>query len=169
MAEKTLYEILELSETASPESVRAAWDRLSARFNPNRAENATDPATRTRYAAVKEAYLTLGNPQKRAAYDQRLNARWNAAVNQSFHLSPKAAFVLIALFGLGAYGYNAKQERARIQSEKAIATAIAQEAADKARAEAEHASVEQQKALDQKAHEERTRHQREADLREIQR
>jgi curved DNA-binding protein CbpA len=43
MAEKTLYDILELSETASAEVIRAAYERLSVLWDPDGPRGRTEP------------------------------------------------------------------------------------------------------------------------------
>lgn len=71
MAGKTLYDILELSLSASPESVRSAYERLSAKF----AADSLNPDAKLRADATTEAFLTLSNPAKRAQYDKTLATR----------------------------------------------------------------------------------------------
>ena len=74
MSEQTLYEILEVSEKATPDKIRAAWTRLSVKWDPLRPHN-YDHEARMRYEQIKDAYVTLGSPHKRAAYDRRLQLR----------------------------------------------------------------------------------------------
>src|SRR5690242_16613018 len=74
MSEQTLYEILEVTEKATPDKIRAAWTRLSVKWDPLRPHN-YDHEARTRYEQIKDAYVTLGSPHKRAAYDRRLQLR----------------------------------------------------------------------------------------------
>ncbi len=66
----THYDILEISERASPEVVRAAYRSLIQRFHPDRRPD--DPEAAARAAAITEAYDLLSDPARRAAYDQWL-------------------------------------------------------------------------------------------------
>lgn len=73
MAGKTLYGTLGVSTSASQETIRAAFERLSSQWDPTRPVN-SDAEARRQYAAIQNAYFTLGNAQKRAAYDRKLKA-----------------------------------------------------------------------------------------------
>src|SRR5215210_4594586 len=103
MPGQTLYEILEVRQTASQVAIRAAWERLSAQWDPVRPYN-TDAEARTRYAAIKDAYSTLGNPHKRAAYDKKLNGVSKASVSKRSGAMPK--FVVVVIVALTIAGYN---------------------------------------------------------------
>jgi hypothetical protein len=87
MTNQTLYEILEVRQTATQESVRASWERLSVKWDPTCTHN-TNREARTRYAAITDAYLVLGNPQKRAAYDRKLSAPTPAPVQKMSRTVP---------------------------------------------------------------------------------
>jgi curved DNA-binding protein CbpA len=165
MADRTLYEILEVSETASQDTIRAAWDRLSAKWDPDRSPIA-DPEARTQYAPIKEAYLTLGNPDKRAAYDRKLAAAWQTTVHKPASSFPKFALIAVAALAIGGYYFNGKREQAQLDAAKAVAAAKAKEAEAhaKAQTDVELASIEDQRLRREKATEERARRQREIDL-----
>jgi curved DNA-binding protein CbpA len=122
MATQTLYEILEVRQTASQETIRAAWERLSAQWDPSRPHN-NDPAARTRYAAMRDAYLTLTNAEKRRAYDRRLRAVSRAPVQKKFGAVPKLAMVLLAALAIGGYNHSGKRDAPRYGSENAVAAA----------------------------------------------
>lgn len=62
----THYELLGLDPSAGPEVVRAAYRRVSARVHPDAG------GTAALFRQVHEAYATLGDPVRRAAYDDRL-------------------------------------------------------------------------------------------------
>jgi DnaJ-class molecular chaperone len=72
MQKRTLYEILEVSEDASPAAIRSSYDRLSVKFDPDSTENARNPDARVQYNLIRDAFLTLANEAKRKAYDQSL-------------------------------------------------------------------------------------------------
>lgn len=67
-----LYEVLQVHPRADAEAVRAAYQRLSAQYDPARLEGAADELValaRQKRAAIERAYAVLGDPQRRAAYD----------------------------------------------------------------------------------------------------
>jgi DnaJ-class molecular chaperone len=109
MAGKTLYDILELSSNASDDSIRAAYERLSEKFDPDRPENAGKPDVKFKSDAVKDAFLTLANPATRAQYDRTLAARMHPPVEileevEPFWTIPKlTVVVLIVIIGGGYY------------------------------------------------------------------
>jgi uncharacterized protein YjbI with pentapeptide repeats len=65
---KTLYDILEVSSTASPEVIKSAYRALAAKLHPDRnsSNNGDD------FKLVTKAYEILSHPEKRAEYDTRL-------------------------------------------------------------------------------------------------
>lgn len=150
MAERTLYDILEVSNSASPESIRAAYERLSQKIDPSAGADA-----RVQHDAVKEAFFTLNNAEKRAQYDKKLELRAATSMQrievvQPFWTLPKLIVLGVVVLGLGGYYYKHQQEQARIEAEKVIAMAKAKEAEEKARAEAEAAQLALQRERDAK-------------------
>ena len=75
MAESTLYDVLEVSSSASADIIDAAYQRLAEKFDPARDANTYRPHARVQLDAVKQAYLTLGDAEKRALYDRKLALR----------------------------------------------------------------------------------------------
>jgi DnaJ-class molecular chaperone len=65
--EPNYYTVLGLPETASPEEVQETYRRLVKAYHPDRSGADTAGAFR----AVQEAWETLGNPERRRAYDLR--------------------------------------------------------------------------------------------------
>ena len=61
------YQILHVSENASPEEIRKAYRKLAVKYHP---DNAGEQA-REQFDKVQEAYGVLGDKEKRAAYDER--------------------------------------------------------------------------------------------------
>src|SRR5262245_24074346 len=171
VAEKSLYDILEVSASASPEAIRAAYERLSEKFNPERPESTTDSASRIRHDAVKEAFLTLGNPEKRKLYDTKL-ARSHASLEnvqvvEPFWSIPKLIVVgLILAVAAGFYQSHQKEQTrlARLETERQIAAAKAKEEEEKARVEIEKARLESQQRRREQAQEDRVRRERDAAL-----
>jgi len=67
MAERDYYEILGVSRSATPDQIRAAYRKLARELHPdvNKAPDAAE-----RFAEVQDAYDTLSDADKRAAYDR---------------------------------------------------------------------------------------------------
>lgn len=70
MAAPNHYDTLEVSPTASPEVLRAAYKSLIQRLHPDR--NPDDPSAAERSSRVVTAYQVLSDPTTRAAYDLEL-------------------------------------------------------------------------------------------------
>ncbi len=68
----TLYDVLEVSRAASPETIRAAYKSLMQRHHPDRATGAGSDEQAKR---INAAYQILSDPQQRAAYDAQLKAQ----------------------------------------------------------------------------------------------
>lgn len=66
----THYDTLEVSPSASPEVIRAAYKSLIQRFHPDR--HPGDEAIAERAAAIAQAYDVLSDPARRAAYSESL-------------------------------------------------------------------------------------------------
>jgi curved DNA-binding protein CbpA len=153
--EKTLYSVLEVSNTASTEVIHAAHERLKALLAPKAATG--DEAARIRLQAVTEAFRTLCDPQLRASYDQRLAHRAVQAraidtdPSPSTGKGPIIAIVTVALLVIAGWNYNqarllrAEQramEESRRERMEADAKAAAQAEADRAQRAAERAERE---------------------------
>lgn len=64
--QKTLYDVLEVSPSASPETVSAAFRSLSSRFHPDNGKT----GNAERYKEITAAWAVLKDPVKRKAYDR---------------------------------------------------------------------------------------------------
>lgn len=79
------YELLQVSDSAEPETVNRVYRMLAQRYHPDNRETGNE----TRFREITEAYQILVNPEKRAQYDatyqKRRKERWRlvAAGNQS--------------------------------------------------------------------------------------
>src|SRR5215216_917134 len=71
-----LYEVLQISPNAEPETVHRVYRLLAQRFHPDNKES----GSATRFRLVSDAYEVLSVPEKRARYDvvhqQRQQDRW---------------------------------------------------------------------------------------------
>jgi molecular chaperone DnaJ len=68
MAEKSLYEILEVDKSASEEAIKTAYRRLAKQYHPDLNPNNEEAVKK--FKQVNEAYEVLSNAKKRAEYDQ---------------------------------------------------------------------------------------------------
>ncbi len=168
MASKSLYDILEVSPSASLDSIRASYERLSASYSKGGADADADLRTK----AIAEAFLTLSNPDRRAQYDKKLAIRlqpvsYTIEDIEPFWTMPKLVVLALIVIVGGSFFYNYKKEEARLEAEKVIATAKAKEAEVKAKAEAEQAQLELDKQRELALQEERQRRERDAALRQL--
>ena len=68
MAKRDLYEILGVAKNASEAELKKAYRRLAMKHHPDR--NPDNAEAEEKFKEAKEAYETLNDAQKRAAYDQ---------------------------------------------------------------------------------------------------
>jgi curved DNA-binding protein CbpA len=165
---KSLYDILEVSLSASPESIRAAYERLSAKFPVSNA----NPDAKLQATAITEAFLTLGNPAKRAQYDTTLADRrqpviYSVEAVEPFWTLPKFLVLLAVIVACGGAYYNYSKEQARLHAERAIAVAKAKEAEEKTKAEAAQQQFELATQREQTLQEERQRSERDLAVRQF--
>jgi len=79
---KDYYKTLGVARTASSEEIKRAYRKLARKFHPDVSK---EPDAEKRMQEVNEAWEVLGDPEKRAAYDQ-LGSRWQAG--QQFRPPP---------------------------------------------------------------------------------
>lgn len=192
MARKTLYEVLEISPKASPEVITAAYERLCTKYDPAQQANPADAKVRLRLAAIHEAYTTLSDAQKRAQYDDTLEALRPKATPASpppmpvlaavapassppFWTWPKFLVACAMLLGLAVFYFNHVETRTRLETEARIAEAKAREAQEsqaKARADAEAQRLalqqERERERQQSLEEQRRFQERQAALQQLQ-
>lgn len=65
---KSYYEVLGISKTASEEEVKAAYRKLAKKYHPDL--NPGDDSAANMFKEVNDAYETLSDQSKRAAYDR---------------------------------------------------------------------------------------------------
>ena len=84
------YTILEVDSHADAETIRAAYRLLARRYHPD----AGDGSSSEKFRQITEAYETLSDPQRRAAYDQSREPR-RAPHPPPHHRSPFAEWDLL--------------------------------------------------------------------------
>ena len=68
MAKADYYELLGVSKTATEAELKSAFRKLAMKHHPDK--NPGDAAAEAKFKELNEAYQTLSDPQKRAAYDR---------------------------------------------------------------------------------------------------
>lgn len=68
MAKRDYYEVLGVSQSATPEELKRAFRQLARKFHPD--ANPGDASAEERFKEINEAYEVLSDPEKRARYDQ---------------------------------------------------------------------------------------------------
>ena len=70
------YEVLQVSDSAEPETINRVYRMLAQRYHPDNKETGNS----ARFSEITNAYHVLSNPEKRAQYDatneQRRKDRW---------------------------------------------------------------------------------------------
>jgi curved DNA-binding protein len=67
MKYKDYYKVMGVERTASAEEIKSAYRKLARKYHPDVSK---EPGAEEKFKEVGEAYETLKDPQKRAAYDQ---------------------------------------------------------------------------------------------------
>jgi molecular chaperone DnaJ len=76
MSEKSYYEILEVSKTASDDEIKKAYRKLAIKYHPDK--NKGDKEAEEKFKEATEAYEVLRDAEKRRMYDQFGKAGVNA-------------------------------------------------------------------------------------------
>jgi molecular chaperone DnaJ len=64
---KDYYQILGVGRDASPDDIKRSYRNLAMKYHPDKAGK--DASSETKFKEISEAYETLGDPQKKTAYD----------------------------------------------------------------------------------------------------
>jgi len=68
MAKRDYYEVLGVKENTSAADIKKAYRALAKKYHPDK--NPNDEVAEERFKEIQEAYDVLGDPEKRAEYDQ---------------------------------------------------------------------------------------------------
>jgi hypothetical protein len=117
---RDLYDILDVSETATPVWIKRAHEMRRDAINAD--ATLSDKQRRVELLAIDEAYRTLSNRAAREAYDRRFLRQDEPGLAHaiiSAVVSPGVlAFAFLCLMGAAVYYYNYSAEQARLQVEK---------------------------------------------------
>lgn len=68
MSQRDYYQVLGVSRTASESEIKSAYRKLALQYHPDR--NQGNPEAEDKFKEAAEAYSVVGDPDKRARYDQ---------------------------------------------------------------------------------------------------
>ena len=74
--DKDFYNILGVSKDTSPDDIKKAYRKLARKYHPDL--NPGDKAAEQKFKEINEAYEVLGDPKKKAEYDQFGSAQFRA-------------------------------------------------------------------------------------------
>lgn len=120
MKEKTLYEILEVSENASGEIIEKAYKTLAKKYHPDLQEEANKKQAEAMMKKINEAYEILGNEEKRSRYDGELAEKRNMEemqrqnVNQNYQ-GYNMQYQDNAVNNVNSANYDYEKERLRYE------------------------------------------------------
>ncbi len=102
---KTLYTVLEISESASQDEIKKAYRSLAKKYHPD--INKT-PEAEDKFKEINSAYEVLSDAEKKSQYDRLGDSMFNHGNGQGFHQSSGMDFesILRNMFGGGGFGFN---------------------------------------------------------------
>src|SRR5215475_12045516 len=106
VAKRDFYELLGVARTASDADLKSAFRKAAMQCHPDR--NPGDRAAESRFKELNEAYQTLSDTQKRAAYDRFGHAAFEQGGGMGDGFASSMADIFDDLFGdmMGRRGRN---------------------------------------------------------------
>jgi curved DNA-binding protein CbpA len=150
---KSLYQLLELPSTATPEAIKAAYVKTAARLRSSGA--------REEYEALKQAYDILADPSARARYDRQpymvADSVPDSVAESHWLMSWRGVLIAVAVLGIGStiWLYQ-KREQTRIRLEH-VRIEAARQAEEDRRAEELRERQEQSRLAYERAQDARQR------------
>ncbi len=124
---RTLYELLEVSQTASSDAIAANYERLHTSLAERLAKGDEDASNLM--IAIREAFSTLSNPSHRKRYDEKLalkNYEGQVKVEQPSSVFRWVVFGLLLVllaFAFSRYQSDKEKKLLELEREKELATA----------------------------------------------
>ena len=116
---KTFYEILEVSEKASPEIIEKAYRVLAKKYHPDLQPKGQKEKAEEKMKQINEAYSVLSDQGKRACYDQKLQEQKNTLNEKYQNGYSSQNYRKAENQTQTSYGHYAKEENASYQNSKA--------------------------------------------------
>ena len=103
---KSLYSVLEISESASDSEIKKAYRKLAKKYHPD--VNKT-PEAEEKFKEINAAYEVLSDSEKKAQYDRFGDDMFNHGSGQGFHQYHQSSGmdfedILREMFGQGGFG-----------------------------------------------------------------
>ena len=90
MQSKNYYTILKLDPSATGDEIKKAYRQLAIKYHPDK--NNGEEVAANHFREIQEAYQTLSDPHRRAAYNQKRWYKTHALTKD--HMEPLTAFTL---------------------------------------------------------------------------
>jgi DnaJ-class molecular chaperone len=116
-ASKDYYNALGVTKTSSQEEIKKSYRELAKKYHPDRHEG--DKVAEERFKSISEAYDTIGDPKKRAEYDQlRENPFANRSAGSSH--SSNAEFDMGDIFSSFFAGNRSREHQRQRQQQQSL-------------------------------------------------
>ncbi|MHB8637854.1 MAG: molecular chaperone DnaJ [Fimbriimonadaceae bacterium] len=110
MAQRDPYEVLGVARNASADDLKLAYRRLARQYHPD--VNPNDPAAEEKFKEIGQAYAVVGDPEKRARFDQ-FGVLDDQPAGPDFFAAGGGINDLFDMFFGGAAGGNAGRRQGR--------------------------------------------------------